>query len=711
MLSSKIILRRPREMDRHRFYQNIRNGAREAKRTGGGQRSNRPPAGGTTAPSTEDTDRPPTLPNSGRKTTRFDTGNDDDDLENNPRYDDSYETTKLSAADIRTPRQPSPAQEEQSFHRTIYSPRTDRRGTSRVGPRSPARSPARSVAGVGSRMNNREDTSKSGRRDRSGERSAVEMKRGGDDDVPQELPVKESTTTTTNQLMAENKLLKTEMEDVNNQLEMLKREGAANIQRIDDARRDMDEAERQHRNEIDTLKDRMRDVEASKAELVNEVETQMKKKELFRAESERLRSELERARGVAENEQRTATLREKLEKEKERLEEELEKQTDLVDKLTADNAILKEHCLAAEKDRGFEEELNRVKGKLENKKKKLEAARKGVDELKKKALSPEQEAELRDKIEKLASALKAKDLLLEGVKKERRDALREKTELEAKCKDLKDQFIDLRSQLNSAQKANEQLHDDGNQMERDLTRVKTENKNLKEQIKEEKENALKLLRFAALEEKIGPLKESIREKDAKIAGLEEKFGPLVENIRAKDVKIVDLQTEIETLRGAVDGYQRQMDAMRHDPKQINTRLPTYEVSNPVIPDHANAHRRLLDENSRLLTLLDHYRHLASQPPPIVDDGPHFPVVPSRAPAQRTNGDLVEAKRQLRSSEDRVAQLEKWLDEIYNNKNFQVVTKSQGRITLPDLPKRLVMIKGSSDQDKKIKTGFMTDRAQ
>lgn len=696
MLSNKNILRQTREMDRHRFYQNIRHGAKEAKRAGS-QRS-RPPGG--TAASTDDAECPPTLVNSGRKTTRFDTRNEDDDLnaQVNPRYDDSYETTRLSG-DIQTPQQPSIAQ-EQSFHRTIYSPRTDRRGPSRFP------SPARSLAGAGSRMNDREDTWKSPRRDGSDERSVVELNRvetrNGDDPPPPVLLVpKESTT---NQLVAENKLLKMERDDVNNQLEMLKNEQDANLQRINDARRDMEQAERQHRNEIEALKDRMRDLEASKADLFNEVEAQTKKKELIRTENERLRSELERAKGVAEHEQRTAMLREKLEKEKERLEEELEKQTKLVDKLTADNELLKEHCLAAEKDRGFEEELNQVKGKLERKKKKLVAVRKDAEQLKKNTLSPEQEAELKGKIEKLASALKAKDLLLEEAKKERRDALREKTDLDTKCKDLKDQFINLHSQLNSAQKANEQLHGDKKQMEcdikqmqgdverkeGDINRLKTENKNLKEQLKEEKENNLKLLRFAALEEKIGPLKENIREKDSKIA---------------------DLQREIETLRHAVEGYQKQMDAIRNDPK-MNSRLPPYEVSNPIIPDHATAHRRLLDENARLLTLLDHYRHLATQPPPVADEVPHFPIMQSRAPAQqRSNGELAEAVRQLRSSEDRVAQLEKWLDEIYNDKNFQVVTKSQGRTTLPDLPKRLVMMKGSSDSDKKFKTGFLTDRAQ
>lgn len=713
MLSNKIILRQTKEMDRHRFYQNLRNGAREAKRTSRsrGRQSGRGPAS-----TVEDTDRPATLPNSGRKTTRFDTSNEDDvDLDaqvKDPRYDDSYETIKLSG-ETRTPRQGTPVR-DQSFHRTIYSPRTDRRGPSRLP------SPARSRERLGDRIHDREDTWKSARgdrsRERSGERSAVDLKRVEttvEDDPPPKpaLPDKESTA---NQLVEENRVLRMEMDDVNNQLEILKNEHDVNVQKLNEARKGMEQAERQHRIELETLKDRMRELEASKADLVYEVEAQTKKKEMIWTESERLRTELERAKGVAEHEQRTAKLREKLEKEKERLEEELERKSEQVEKLTADNALLKEQCLAAERDRGFEEELNTVKGKLDNKRQKLMAARKAAEELKKKALSPEQEAELKGKLEKLASSLKAKDLLLEEARKERRDAMREKTDVEAKSKDLKDQIVDLQAQLNSAKRVNEQLDDDKNHLERDINRLRTENKHLKEEIREEKENALKLLRFAALEEQIGPLKENIRERDAKIAALQEKIVPLKEHIQVRDLKLADLQGEIETLRHAVEGYQKQMDAIRHDPK-LNSRPPPHVVvSNPVTPDHATAHRRLLDENGRLLTLLDHYRHLASQPRPVAaDEGPmQFPVVPSRTPAQHTKGELLEAKKQLRSSEERVAQLEKWLDEIYNDKNFQVVTKGQGRTSLPDLPRRLVMIKGSSTvTDKKLRTGYLTDRAQ
>jgi len=51
-------------------------------------------------------------------------------------------------------------------------------------------------------------------------------------------------------------------------------------------------------------------------------------------------------------------------------------------------------------------------------------------------------------------------------------------------------------------------------------------------------------------------------------------------------------------------------------------------------------------------------------------------------------DLEQARRKLRSSNRRVAQLEKWLDEIYNDKNFEIVVKGaafRGRKTTLSLP--------------------------
>lgn len=51
-------------------------------------------------------------------------------------------------------------------------------------------------------------------------------------------------------------------------------------------------------------------------------------------------------------------------------------------------------------------------------------------------------------------------------------------------------------------------------------------------------------------------------------------------------------------------------------------------------------------------------------------------------------DLENSRRKLRSSQRRVAQLEKWLDEIYNDKNFEIVVKGaafKGRRTTLSLP--------------------------
>lgn len=648
MLLSKIVLEKPKEMDRHKFYRNIRDGAKEAKRANINTESRM---------TTEEDTRPKSFVTSAtRKTTRF-----DDEQYSIPRYN-SEESMKISVGQIS--RQPSvkssrqPSLRERSFRETIYSPRTERRR-----PNEDLNSPPRAESGfLGGSSDN--ETRKSARRERSREK----------EDIPV-LAAEDSKS----RLTTENRLLRIEMDDVNSQLEVLKNSQESALHRLNEVRREMDKAGREHLVEIENLKEKVRELESDGTDLRNELDSLRKKKELQRVENERLRSELERLKDDAEHDKNLAKSADRLKSENLKLEEELERKSKMLDNLIAENNLFKEQEQSLTKERDLEDKLGKITDKLDRKRHKLVAARKDIENLQKVVISAEQVAELRAKIEKLGSELKGRDMLLEEAKREHRDAEHEKNELDRKCKDLKDQFIELHAQLNKVQKTNDELNANSKESESENTRLRKENEELKDHLKEEKENALKLLRFSALEEKVTPLKETIREQDTRIA---------------------DLDKEVDTLRHAVHGYQNQIDAMRIEPNTPSSPHPTMPPQ--PLPDHAAAHRRLLEENARLLTLVDQYRQFAHVPPPAVDH--------SRS---RSNGELEDTKRQLTVSKDRVTQLEKWLDEIYNDKNFQVILKGQGKgqkvATLPDLPKKYILAKGSNDLGRKLKPGAFTDR--
>lgn len=627
------------EMDKHNFYQNIRNGAKEAKRANSQRQA------------TSEDARPTSMTASGRKTTRFD-ANDDDEDRSITRYN-SDDLTKIPAGSGHVSRQPSRQlpMRDRSFHETIYSPRTERRRLAEnlISPRAEG-------GFLGGRDN---ELRKSARRDRSREKT---------EDAPV-LPSEDSN----GRLSTENKLLKIEMDDVNNKLEVLKNDQENALHRLSEARKEMGRAEREYLNEIESLKEKVKELQADKTDLSRELDSLRKKKELLRIENERLRSEMDQIKDAAEYDQKTSKIAEKLRWDILKLEEELERKTKMLDKLMSENGLLKEQEHNVTKERDLEDRLGRITDKLDRKRQKLNTAKRDIENLKKAVFSAEQEAELRAKIEKLGSALKGKDILLEEAKRERRDAHHEKNEIDRKCKDLKDQFIELHAQLTNVQKANDELDNGSKELRLENNRLKEEIEKLKDQLREERDSALKLLRFSTFEEKVNPLKETIRERDGRIANLDK---------------------EVDTLRHAVHGYQKQIDSMRIEP--IPSSSPNPATPQP-LPDHAAAHRRLLEENARLLSVVDQYRH-----------GP-----PVDLPRNRSNSELDETKRHLRASEDRVAQLEKWLDEIYNDKNFDVILKGQGKAqrgaTLPDLPKRYILTKGSNDMERRFKPGFVTDR--
>ena len=225
---------------------------------------------------------------------------------------------------------------------------------------------------------------------------------------------------------------------------------------------------------------------------------------------------------------------------------------------------------------------------------------------------------IKNQIEKLISSLNFKDKLIDEEQNEKRDLLVENIELNKK----KDR---LQAQISENVKENANLHEDLEMAKAELEKLKKENEKCKDQSRDEKENAAKLMKMTG--EIVGPLQNHIREQEAQIKAL---------------------QKEVNTLRNVTLDYQKDIDVVR-------TQVHRYQP--PIVSKQDMPHMSLFDETN--------WQQLPA------------PTTSSQIPHTTPNvlKELERTRERLESSNKRVTQLERWLDEIYNNKQFDVVSKN------------------------------------
>jgi chromosome segregation ATPase len=395
------------------------------------------------------------------------------------------------------------------------------------------------------------------------------------------------------QYVTENKLLKVELEQIMGQMEALRSEYDETRSQLSDAKQEAEKRE----TENEELKEQCRQLEAENAEL--------------------------RKRSTAGKEEKG---RGKESSEVEKLKAELEKKAKLIDKLMS------------EKDEGGDDD--ELKAKVKELKKENEKLKKATE----RSGSTDQKGQL----EKLASTIKAKDQLINEINQEKDElmALLEDEGNGDKFKKMKKEAKELKKSIAELKELNENL-------ETELASLSAENEMLKSG-KETGDGKHKKgcphMECRKACQSSDECKKCCNSSSSKECPKDLRL--LKDLVREQESHIVDLQREVDTLRHAINDYQKELER--------------YDGATDTLVDSSSSRLYQSAVQDRKAAILDR------------ED-------------TDTKRELDQTRRKLRSSSRRVAQLEKWLDEIYNDKNFEIVVKGasiKGRktmLSLPELP--------------------------
>lgn len=402
--------------------------------------------------------------------------------------------------------------------------------------------------------------------------------------------------------ITEARLLKIEIGDLLAELELLRNENEGLARRL----RERERKERLGDDEKNRLQDRIKELENWQTRLQLQLDSQGK-----------------------DDETRNRVLQSEINK----LLSDLDRKSKLVDQLVADNERQKALSIPVERERDLQRQLDEMMANSEMNHRKLQDAKYELDMAKRNRVPREREQDLMKQLEEVQITLKSKERLIDELTRDKREILLAKEDVEKRLEDLRALAKELERDNSGMTERKASLEDVIAAMKADMERLRME--------KEEKENErLKVqLKFNALEERSKGVLDIIR--------------PLQELVREQDSHITDLQREVDTMRKAINDYQREMEKLR-------VLVNDEESTRDKFQDIAVAHRRLLDENSRLINLLERRQ-----------------VVDARSLTDQSQMKvrLEQARHKLKSSQNRIAQLEDWLDDIYNDKHFDVVLKN------------------------------------
>ena len=178
-------------------------------------------------------------------------------------------------------------------------------------------------------------------------------------------------------LVAENKILKLQMDEMNARLDRLKDDKDETIEAIQQENQEL-------RNRLNAMKGRIDESKSSQNDLLKELDLQKKEKELIRLENLRAKPD----KSAYEDGEGTISVHE----ENRKLKLEVEKQLKIMDRLETQNVILKH---IGDKGEDSNQDVEKLKRKLEKKTNKLGEVNKELEQLKKSWLSPEKEMELK----------------------------------------------------------------------------------------------------------------------------------------------------------------------------------------------------------------------------------------------------------------------------------------------------------------------------
>lgn len=402
--------------------------------------------------------------------------------------------------------------------------------------------------------------------------------------------------------ITEARLLKIEIGDLLAELELLRNENEGLARRL----RERERKERLGDDEKTRLKDRIKDLENWQTRLQLQLDSQGKDDEtrnrLFQSEINKLLSDLDR-------------------------------KSKLVDQLVADNERQKALSIPIERERELMRQLEEMTTNLELNQRKLQDAKYELETTKRSRVPREREQELMKQLEEVHMTLKSKERVIDELARDKRDLALAKEDTEKRLEDLRALSKELEKENCGMTERKASLEDVIAALKADIERLRME--------KEEKENErLKVqLKFNTLEERSKGVLDIIR--------------PLQELVREQDSHINDLQREVDTMRQATNDYQRELGKLR-------VLVNDEESTRDKFQDIAVAHRRLLDENSRLINLLE--RRQVADARSLTDQS-------------QMKIRLEQARNKLKSSQNRISQLEDWLDDIYNDKHFDVVLKN------------------------------------
>ena len=465
-------------------------------------------------------------------------------------------------------------------------------------------------------------------------------------------------------VVTENKLLKIEMDDLISQLEMLKHEYDVVNQRLSDARKEKDRREHDFDDERRRFDDRLRD-----AETATRLDVQRQLEGRAHATDGRVRE---------------------LESTVDRLNAEVDHRTRAAGELSAELARLRADTTGKVKSIvELEDRVERLTRAAQEESRRAAAAVVDAETARRTRVPVERESDLTAQVDQLAATVRSRDRLIEEISAKKHDLLTARSAAEKRVDDLA-------AQLKAAQRDAAEAKYADEEREREVARLRADVDRLRAQKKEQDDEHLRgLVQYEALEERQRAAGDRVR--------------PLQDLVREQEAHIADLRRETETLRTAVADYQAETN-------RLQAALAGDVAAGGKFEDLAEAHRRLIDENARLLAMLDQ-RQLAE----------------SKAVAEQAGARTAfdEAKRKLKSTAQRVAQLENWLDEIYNDKNFDVVARPgavkaaaaatvgrrlpAGRLSLPAIAavnvdaRRKAMTRQYLFERKMKSTGYFTDR--
>ena len=221
------------------------------------------------------------------------------------------------------------------------------------------------------------------------------------------------------------------------------------------------------------------------------------------------------------------------------------------------------------------------------------------------------------------------------LKKDHEEEVKKSADLEEQVTQQDKEKADSVRKIDQLREENHNLHEAQYKAESSQSSLRTELFNLKTELQ-------------AKEDQIAKLKEKLSEVAVRADSNEETRSTLDSLVREKQSHIDDLKQELWELRSANRNYVKEIERLDQMKSGDSVQDAKYE-------EMSLAHKKLLEENKHLRTLIAHKSMAETN---------------TEAENADLKDKLEKLSKKLEISAERVRKLEQWMDEIYNNEEFQ-----------------------------------------